>query len=418
MRTDRVLRTTPGYRRVGRPARKSELDYNFALGDGIELLHPDHWDAVTGARSLFMQRDFCRIMEVEGPRALKSRYGIVYRKEEPVAVVAARIAPLRDQMAQLDGRPARRPQSYRILSNSAELSTDVEWQAPARSLMFCGDFYAGGFHGIQVREGEDLGKLWPAIVTLLQKIQVQEGLTRDKDYLFIKDVPTMPASDTRLLRHQQFRKFETSPNMVFELSPRWTSYEDYLGQLNVRYRLVAHRAARELYKNKVETRPLTDLAPWARRMHELYAMVQRKSGINYLPLPKDFLPALAQQLDPSLIRCSAQFQGDEMLGFVLMLRDRDSAYCYATGWDASLIPSLPLLPSLLHTVIENAIDMGCRRINFGRTALRMKAQLGAHPEQTELWIQHTRPELGLSVSTILETLSHAPSGDVASPLPV
>ena len=418
MRTDRAFKTSPGYRRVNRPARKSYLDFNYAVGDGIELLNPLHWDLVTAGQSLFLQRAFCKLMESDGPRAVKHRYGIVYRQNDPVAVVAARIAPLRDSMPPVDVRIPRRPLTFRTPPAIPTSVDEIERPAPSLRLMICGDFYAGGFHGLAIRAGEDLGRLWPAIGSLLNRIQLQEQLSRDRDYILIKDVPAMPAADTRLLRQQQYRRFDTSPNMVLELSPRWSAYEDYLAQLNVRYRLVAHRAARELYRQGYETGTLDHLAPWAQRIHELYGMVQRKSGLSYAELPKDFLPALAEQLGPAHLRCSALFQGDSMAGFVVVVKDRDDAICHSIGWDTAAGASAPLLPSLLHTAIRDSLDLGCRRVNFGRTALRLKAQLGAHPDQSELWIQHARPELGLSVSTILETLSHAPAGDVASPLPI
>lgn len=418
MRTVRPVKGASGYRRVNRPARKSDLDFNYAVGDGIELLNPAHWDCLVDGQSLFLQRAFCRIMEAEGPRGLKHRYGIIYRRNEPIAALAIRIAPLHAGQTRREVRVPRRPSGFRPFGPVPAELGQADAAAPLPRLMLCGDFYASGFHGIALRQGEDLGALWPAIVMLLQKIQLQEGLARDRDYLLIKDVPSMPASDTRLLRTHQYRRFETSPTMVLDLSPRWTCYEDYLAQLNVRYRLVAHRAARELFRQGFETGTLDHLAPWAERMSELNAMVQRKADAHVYPMPRDFLPMLTHQLPPSLWRCSALFQADSMAGFVVVLKDRDEAVCYAMGWDTAAAPSLPVLPSLLHAAIRDALALGCRRLNFGRTALRLKAQLGATPEPSELWIQHARPELGLSVGTILETLSHAPSGDVASPLPI
>ena len=418
MRTDRSAKPGPGARRLGRKARKGDLDFNYALGDGIDLLNPEHWDAAVAGQSLFLDRDFCRLMEHAGPRSVRHRYGMVYRKDAPVAAVAVRIAPLREAAVPLAERLPRRARRLRLVSRPEDLAMEDSWQPAARAMMICGDLYAGGFHGVGLRDGEDIARLWPAISSLLAKIQAKDGLSRDKDFILIKDVPAMPASDTRTLRQQQYRRFDTSPNMVLDIPSRCTTYEDYLAQMNVRHRLVAHRAARELYRQGYESRPVDDLAPWSSRIHELYTMVQRRSGSSRVPLPKDLLPALASQLSPSMTRCSALFQGEEMAGFAVTLKDRDTAVCYAAGWDTGDAHTLPLLPPLLHSVVRDALAMGCRHVNFGRTALRMKAQLGAHPEQTELWIQHARAELGLPVATLLETISHAPAGDAASPLPV
>lgn len=418
MRTERVAKANSGYRRAGKRVRREDSEFQYVLGDGIDLLNPGHWDAVASGQSLFLSRPFCRFMESEGPRLLRTRYAIIYRNETPVAILAARIAPIRDLSTPLNAKIPLRTRASRALPDLETGTGDATASMAGRSLLLCGDFYAGGFHGIAVRDGESLGSLWPAIATALNRVMVQEGLSRAQDYVLIKDIPSATGVDARVLRHYQYRRFETSPNMVLELSSRWLGYDDYLAQLNVRHRLVAHRAARELYKQGYTLQHVSHLEPWSSRVHELYLMAQRRSGALYLPYSRQFLPALTRILDPALVRCSCLFQGAEMLGFVLTLKDRDTAICYTTGWDTAAGQSAPLLHSLLHGVIRDALDLGCQRINFGRTALRIKAQLGAHPDPAELWAMHARAELDLPVATVLETITHAPSGEFATPLPL
>lgn len=418
MRTDRSTRSYPGYRRISRSVKKSELDFNYVLGESIAFLNPADWDGLTAGGSLFLSRAYRETMEAAAPRAIRSRYGMIYQNETPVAAVMASILPLPGSSMPLDGRISRRASTYKVLDNVPDAAQEVLSPIPSRSIMLCGEVYGGGFHGAAPREGYEVGKLWPAITMLLQKIQLQEGLSRNKDYILIKDVPATVAADTRTLRQCQYRKVDTSPNMVLNFSPRCNSYEDYLSRLNVRDRLVAHRNARELSRQGYEHRPLADIAPWSQRMHELYLKVQRRSGILFVPLPEDFLPVLAARLGPRQFRCSALYQGEEMMGFAVTLKDRKTASCFCLGWEPEAAESAPLLSSLLHAAVGDALAMDCRQINFGRTALRAKAQLGAHPDQTELWVQHARPELDLPTERLLETLSHAPSRSSKTPLPL
>lgn len=406
------------HRRLGRPMTKSDLDFNYVLGDRIAYMNPTHWDDLAAGKSLFLSRSFRLHFEEHSPHAIRARYGMIYHKDEPVAAVVVQIVKLAEPGASADLQVSRRNGSYRMLSRSSEITTNLPSEAPTRSAMICGDYYAGGFHGIMLRNEGELGKFWPAITTLLQKIALQEGLSAERDYILIKDIPATAASETRVLRQCRYRRVESSPNMALSLSPRWKEYDDYLAHLNVRYRLCAVRASRDLLRQGIIARPVVDLESCSNRLQEMYMNVQRRSSTNFIPLSQSFLPALAQGLSRDQFRCTGLFQAEHLLGFSFTLKDRETAICYCLGWDTEFGQQSPMLPSLLHSVLSDALEMGCSRVNFGRTALRAKAQLGAHPEQTELWVYHGRPEIDLPMVPLMDTLSHAPYGEQATPLPL
>ena len=408
MRLERGLRSAGSNRRLSRNPVKVDLDFNFAVGDRIACMNPGHWDALAAGQSILLSRAFRTHFEENGPRSIHMRYGMIYRDDSPVAAVVVHVLKIPDVRYGADSMSTRRASAYRLASRIAEQPLDVSQAPPSRSAMICGDYYASGFHGVLLREGEALGELWPAITMLLQKIETQEGLNRERNFILIKDVPVSAASETRALRQALYQRVESSPNMVLPFSPRWKTYDDYLSQLNVRYRLCAVRATRDLLRQGIESRPLADLDQWSARLRALYMNVQRRSGVSFVALPEKFLPALSRVLDPEQFRCTALFKDETLMGFSFTLKDRDTAVCYCLGWDTDVGQQSPMLPSLLHNVIRDALDMGCARINFGRTALRAKAQLGAHPEPSELWIHHGKPELDLPLVPLLDTLSHAP----------
>lgn len=419
MRTDRGLRSLTPTRRPGRSLTKSDLEFNFVLGDRIAFMNQAHWDELAEGKSLLMSRAFRTLFEEHGPRSIRVRYGMIYHKEVPVAALVVHVLKLQESRSPAgDSVAPRRLGSYRMLTRPSESIPASTGELPQRSAMICGDYFTGGFHGILLRDESALGRMWPAITTLLHRLELQEGLVRDRDFVLIKDVPSSATADTRVLRHSHYRRVESSPNMVLPLSARWKNYDDYVSQLNVRYRLSAVRAARDLVKQGIITQTIEDLDNWAPRMNALYLNVQRKSGLNFVPLPQDFLPALAHCVGTDMYRCTALLLENEMMAFSFTLKDRDTAICYCLGWDTEVGQQSPMLPSLLHAVVTDAFALGCSRVNFGRTALRAKAQLGAHPEQSELWVYHAQPELDLPMTPLLDTLSHAPYGEQATPLPL
>lgn len=73
--------------------------------------------------------------------------------------------------------------------------------------------------------------------------------------------------------------------------------------------------------------------------------------------------------------------GGEIFGFVTTIKDGETAIGYFIGFDTAANAELPLYFALLHAVVGDAIDLGCRRLSLGRTALDPKARLG-------VWIRH------------------------------
>lgn len=417
MRTERLARGETGTRRLGRPVQKSDLEFDLALGDRIDFMNPQHWDRLAAPASILLFRDYLSLVEDHGPRGVRARYGMLYHKDEPVAALVARLVKMPEERP-ADSVPPRRASLYRAARRDTAFAIESAPTPAPRRAVICGDLHVGGFHGITTRGDRALSDLWPGITALLQRIHLQEGMNRERDFILIKDIPATVASGARQLRHAQFRKVDASPGMVLNLSPRWRNYDDYLAQLNVRYRLSAVRSMRDLVRQGFESAELHELDHAAGRLHELLLQVQRGVGAGRFTWDREFLPGLARMLGPERFRCATLERDGEIAGFAFTAKDRDTALCIATGWDTERCAEQPMLSALLHGVVRDALAMGCSRVYFGRSALRAKAQLGAHPEQAEVWVRHAQPELDVSLLPLIDTISHAPRGGQGAPLPL
>lgn len=380
-------------------------------------MNPEHWDSLAGPDSILLSRAYLDLVEKHGPRGLRPRYGVIYHKDEPVAAVVTRLVKMQEASAP-ETAPPRRASLYRTARRDTAFAIESVPAPTPRRAILCGDLHVGGFNGIAVREDRALSDLWPAIAALLQRIHLQEGLNRERDFILIKDIPASLASGARQLRHAQFRKVDASPGMVLDLSSRWRNYEDYLAQLNVRYRLGAVRAMRDLARQGYESAELTELDTAAARLQELYLNVQRGGSTGRFYWDRTFLPDFARVLGPENFRCATLERDGQIMGFTFTAKDRDTALCIATGWDTERCGEHPILSALLHGVVRDALALGCSRVYFGRSALRAKAQLGAHPEQAEVWVRHAQPELDVPLLPLIDTISHAPHGGQAAPLPL
>lgn len=96
-------------------------------------------------------------------------------------------------------------------------------------------------------------------------------------------------------------------------------------------------------------------------------------------------------------RCTAIQLNSQIAGFIITLKDGDLGIAYYVGIDYALNEEFPIYLSLLQTVIEDALVMGCKKVSMGHTALEPKASLGAKPVDTQVWLRHRIPVVNFTL---------------------
>jgi hypothetical protein len=377
--------------------------FGFVFADRIDYMRPEHWDAVAAEGGVFLRRAVLRVIETNGPNNIEPRYALIFRGQKPVAAVVAQIITV--TRAQLHGQKGHakpsRPLLRRMLSPAARVVT----ANLKERMLVAGNLLSWGFHGIAFAADEEPVELWPGVAEALYRIRRAARLSGQTDFVMLKDVTTRQ-SGLESLRRFSYRPLETEPNMVLEIDPGWRNYEDYLGALDAKYRRNAKDQLKKLATAECRLERLDDIGRNAGRLHELYLAVHANSSLRLVTLPAGYLPALAAALGVDF-RCTILRRGDEILGFVTSLRDRDTAIGYYIGFDrAAAATGLPLYLRLLHSTVGDAIDWGCKRLSLGRTALEPKAALGAKPEPMAVWLRHRWPALNWMLRGLLGAIPH------------
>jgi hypothetical protein len=377
--------------------------FDFALADRVDFLNGTAWDAVTAGGSQFLQRKVLRVIEAHGPDNLVPRYALIFRGEQPVAAVAAQLVTVtnRHLLQEESGGGKNGGSLQRLLTPAAKLAT-AQLNEP---ILVAGNLMSWGFHGIAFAAGEDPAALWPGVAEALYRMRRAERLLGQTNLVLVKDL-TEREQGLEALRRFSYRPMETEPNMVLALNPAWRTYDDYLGALDAKYRRNAKDQVKKLTAAGCTVETLTDLAPHASRLHELYLAVQRNAAVRLVTLPPNFIPALSGALRDNF-RCTVIRRGEQIVGFVTSIRDGDTAIAYYIGFDrAAAAEGLPIYLRLLHATIADAIDWGCKSLSLGRTALEPKAALGAKPESMTVWLRHRVPALNWIIRGMLGVVSH------------
>jgi len=377
--------------------------FGFAFADRVDFLNLAAWDSVTTSASLFLRRNVLRVIETHGPDNVAPRYALIFRDNKPVAALAAQLVTVTNKHLLGEGSGENNGSNplKRALTPAAKLAT-ANLNEP---MLIAGNLMSWGFHGIAFAEGEEPAAIWPGVAEALYRMRRAERLLGQANVVLVKDI-TERERGLVALRRFSYRPMETEPNMVLTLNPAWRNYDDYLGALDAKYRRSARDQVKKLAAAGCSVESLSDLAPHAARMHELYLAVHKNASVRLVTLRETFLTQLAAALGGDF-RCTVIRRGEHILGFVTTLRDGDTAIAYYIGFDrAAAAGGLPIYLRLLHATIGDAILWGCKSLSLGRTALEPKAALGAKPEPMSVWMRHRVPAMNWIMRGMLGAVTH------------
>lgn len=367
--------------------RHTPSGFAFALADSIDYLDQSHWDTVTAHNSLFLSRRYLQVLEAAGPENVRQRYALIFREQEPVAAIAAQSVTV--SVARLRKKSPGNGRLDRL----------------EEKMLVCGNLLSWGMHGIAFAPNVDQSPIWPAVAEAIYRLRRVDKLFGDTAFVMVKDIPDEHAADATALSRFSYRELETEPNMVLDISPQWQSYDDYMASLTSKYRKQAKQIEKEVASagGVVEDIKRDQIARDAEQLHALYLQTHKNARLRLVTLPVTFLPALAERLGDDM-RFTILKRDGELLGFVTTVNDGETAVGYYIGFDRTANAEIPIYFRLLQSVVGHAIELGCRRLSLGRTALEPKARLGARPDPMRIWIRHRIPMLNLIVRGLLHTI--------------
>jgi hypothetical protein len=372
----------------------------IALADRIGQLDPEAWREVSRGQSFFFSPQYLRMLQAVAPENVEPRFALVSRGDEPLAGLCAQV--IRVRLSQVVEGGARRK-----LAGLGDRLT--------QRVLVCGNALTFGSHGVCFAPGADRALAWPGVAEALYRMRRAEKLAGHMDLVLVKDLAAAASDESAVLGKLSYGKVETEPNMVLAVDPAWRSHGDYLGSLTSKYRSdVKARVIKRFDEAgcKLEAMSAAQAAQEASAVHDLYLQVHGGAALRPYTLRPDYWAGLMRAGGDDAAIAAARRAG-RLVGFILTLKDGETAIAYHIGFDrTTAAEGVPLYLRLLHASVEQAIRFGCRRVSFGRTALEPKARIGCKPEPMFVWARHRHPVLNQLLRPLLAFIQHDEAPDV------
>ncbi|HEX7643384.1 MAG TPA: GNAT family N-acetyltransferase [Burkholderiaceae bacterium] len=372
----------------------------YAVADSIAMLDRDAWQQATDRSGLFLSLTYLSGIERALPANVAPRYALIYDEDQGERTVLAAVYMQIVDIKLAQARPAEGSRGR------LGASLDKMAQKTSQRVLVCGNMLSYGLHGVSFAENADEKLVWHGVAEVLYRVRQAEKLLGKTHFIMIKDLHEPHTKAAQHLTNLSYRYVETDPNMVLALRDEWKTHDDYLASLAAKYRSSIKNAVfKPIAEAGCTLEPAGDLEPVKERLHELYKMVQANAAFRPFELQSDYFPTL-QRAAGEHFRCTLLKRGDSILGFLVSVADGDTAVAYHIGFDRAAAGELPLYLRLLHAGIADALELGCKRISLGRTALEPKAAIGAKPQTFGILLRHRQPVLNKLIKNLLLGVEH------------
>ena len=256
-------------------------------------------------------------------------------------------------------------------------------------IMFCGNVFLSGEHGIRSSDRVSKSEIMNQIATALDAVAAN---TKPLHAIFIKDFKETSLKNTRELLNFGYSEIKVEPNMIVQLDSQWKTFEDYKNILKSKYRVKANKA--DSTSNDLETRLFTehDFETYKDELQALYQNTITNASFNAQVLNLNtYIHLRASFKDDFIVK--AYFLENKLVGFLTALVNKNALDAHFIGLDYELNKSHAIYPRILNDYIRIGIQKQVTSINLGRTASEIKTTIGANPLQLSCYIKHKNPFL-------------------------
>ncbi|WP_091392308.1 8-amino-7-oxononanoate synthase [Flavobacterium noncentrifugens] len=352
---------------------------SYQIYDSASQL-PSEWDSISD--TVFLQRAYLELLEKSAPENMKSFFIGLFADEKLSGVALSQFINLKTVESFGD-----RDQCFKTKIRN------LVFKNFSSNVLFIGNNMLTGQNAFAfsdaISESEGLHLLHNAAAEIKKTVHTKCS----KVHLMVwKDFTSEQISKCNTAEFDAFYKFSTQPNMVFDIRKSWFSFDNYIEDLQKKYRDQYKRARKKadgIAKRKLS---LEEIKHYNLVINQLYLTVSQNAAFNTFYLPENHFVEFKKLLGDKFL-FYGYFDEGKLIGFNTLIKNGCDIDTYFLGYDETCQREKMLYLNMLYDMIAYSVNKGYSRIIFARTALEIKSSVGAKPVEMFGFIKHSNPVL-------------------------
>ena len=202
-----------------------------------------------------------------------------------------------------------------------------------------------------------------------------------------------------IFKAQKLHQITVQPNMVMEVKNSWLQFDDYVSDLNKKYKKRYKIAKKKAFNCVKKELFLDDIQAQSNPIHQLYKTVSDNAKINTFILPEQHFYTLKSNLKDRF-KIFGYYFNDQLIGFYTLILNHKTLETYFLGYDETHQYANQLYLNMLYDMAQFGIENHFKLIVYARTAMEIKSSVGAKPKQMTVYLKHTNWLMNVVLNTI------------------
>jgi hypothetical protein len=354
---------------------------NYTIYTSFKELPPS-WNHIAG-QDIMLSINYFKALEEASPNNITLYYIGVFKNDELVGLaLIERVELYLKDMFRKNAASAVK-----------EVFRDLISRVLRGNVLVVGNLTHTGQHGISFIK--DKISLNEYLYTVIDGVNAIKALIKKeskktiriimfKDYFLNDDIHKAE----HIFNSEKLNKVTVQPNMVLDIKSGWVKPEDYLNNLNKKYKTRYKRARKKFGTIERKELDIETIQNNSTRLYKLYTNVSYNAKFNTFVLPKNHFYKLKQELQKDF-RVFGYYFNETLIGFYTVIINNSVLETYFLGYDSEHQFQKQLYLNMLYDMLEFAIINKFTSVVYARTAMEIKSSVGAKSVPMLMYMKHT-----------------------------
>jgi predicted N-acyltransferase len=365
----------------------------------------DVWDSLAPKDNIFLQSDYLSCLQENPANHMGFRYAVVFEGENPIAIVYMQTYWIRMEDS-INKDKSEKPKNF--LQRAGGSIRNFFVKKAVFNVLICGNLLLTGKHGYYFVPGTDeniAAEIVKQTFDLTQNLLEREQGKHFHIHMH-KDYPCKEKDDAiaPVLKNASYHSFTIQPAMYMRLPESWKNFDDYLEEMQSKYRVRARRAAKKGEELQKKSLSLSEIEALNDEIYALYKGIANNVGFNAFTLHPNYFLGLKKYLGDKFQLIGLFLEG-KLVAFFTCIFNGTELEAHFLGLDHDINREYQVYLNILYSIIDMAIYHRMKSINFARTALEIKSSVGAVPCELNIYLRHRNRLSGSVLKFVYEKLT-------------